>query len=84
MMYRRERSPTQRRFQGRVNERSSRDFALLKADITAGHMPPWNVTEFGHHGKMLFMESASVRARSATWKAGSGGALELCIIITVS
>jgi site-specific DNA recombinase len=30
------------------------------------------------------MESASVGARAATWKAGSGGALELCIIITVS
>jgi len=38
----------------------------------------------GHHGKMHFMESASVRARAATWKAGSGGALELCIIVTVS
>ena len=38
----------------------------------------------GHHGKMHFMESASVRARAATWKACSGGALELYIRITVS
>jgi hypothetical protein len=33
----------------------------------------------GHYGKILFMESASVRARAATWKARSGSALELYI-----
>jgi len=36
-------------------------------------------SQTGHHGKMLFMESASVRARAATWKAGSGSVLELFI-----
>jgi hypothetical protein len=38
----------------------------------------------GHYGKMLFMESASVRARAAAWRAGSGSALELYIKITVA
>jgi hypothetical protein len=40
--------------------------------------------ENGHYEKILFMESASVRARAAPWKAGSGSALKLCIKDTVS
>jgi hypothetical protein len=51
---------------------------------TVSSWPLWKAFHNGHYEKILFMESASVRARAAPWKAGSGSALKLCIKDTVS
>jgi len=54
------------------------------ATTNGRNWPLWKAFHNGHYGKLFFMESAPVRARTATWKAGSGSALELYIRITVS
>ena len=72
-----------------IETKARRSSTLSREFFTrSGYINDWSgekrISARGHHGKMLFMESTSVREHAATWKAGSGGALERYIKITVS